>query len=95
MHDVLNGTSCANRIWHGHSQWEPKLELLDAYADGDWAAMETERKSSSCVVIRLGQLVLETSPTTQGVISLSSGEAESYAASRVAACGIQLQQFFT
>ena len=49
----------------------------------------------SWVVIRLGQFVLEASSTTQGVISLSNGEAESYATTRAAPCGIQLQQFFT
>ena len=72
-----------------------QLEYLDAYAESDWTAMETERKSSSCVVIRLGQSVLETSSTTQGVFCLSSGEAELYAATRAATCGIQLKQFLT
>ena len=46
-----------------------QVEQLDAHADSDWAAKETERRSSSCVVFRLGQLVLVTSSTTQGVIS--------------------------
>ena len=51
------------------------MEYLDWYGDSE-AAMVKERKCSSCVVIRLGQSVLETSSPTQGVISLSSGEAE-------------------
>ena len=58
------------------------LEYLDVCADSDRALKETERKRSSCVVIRLGQSVLKTSSTTQGVISLSSCEAELYAATR-------------
>ena len=72
-----------------------QLEYFDALADGNWAATETERKSSSCVAIRLGKSVLETSLKTPGVITFSSGEVELYAATRAAACGIQLQQFFT
>ena len=39
--------------------------------------------------------MLESISTTHGVISLSSGEAELHAATRAAACGIQLQQFLT
>ena len=62
----------------------------NAYADSDWATHETERNSSPSVVI--GQSALETSSTTQSVISLSSGEAALHAATRAAACGIQLQQ---
>ena len=71
-----------------------ELRYLDVSADSEWVAKETERKSSSCVVIRLGTL-LGTSSTTQGVIYLflSSGEAELYAAIGAAACGSQLQQF--
>ena len=43
-----------------------QLEYLDAFADSDWAAKATESKISSCVVIRLGKCVLETSlKTTQ------------------------------
>ena len=47
-----------------------KLEYVDVYVDSDWAAKETDCKSSLCVVIQLGQSVVETSSTTQGVISL-------------------------
>ena len=72
-----------------------QLEYLDVYGESDLAAKETERKSSSCVVIKLGPSVLETSSTTHGVISLSSGEPEMYAANEAGACGIQLQQFLT
>ena len=47
---------------------------------GDWASKETERKSSSRAASKRVKSFLETSSTTQGVISLSSGEAELYAA---------------
>ena len=72
-----------------------KLEYLDVYVECDWAAHHTERKSRNCVVTKLGPPVLETSSTTQGVILLSSGEAELYAATRAAACSIQMQSFLT
>ena len=67
---------------------------LDAIGDSDWASKELERKSSTCVVMRVGESTLETSSTTQGVIALSSGEVEFYASARAAACGLQLKHFF-
>ena len=58
-HDVLCGTSCASRISHGHSQQEPSWSILTCTLKVIWAVKETERKSSSCVVIRLGESVLK------------------------------------
>ena len=69
------------------------IKHVEAIADSDWAGDHIERKSTSCVVLRLGPYTLETSSVTQVVIALSSGEAEFYAANRAAAAGIQMKQF--
>ena len=64
------------------------MSYLNAFAESDRAPKETERKSSFCVVIKLGKSALGTSVTF-----LTSGEAKLYAATRAAACVIQLHQF--
>ena len=82
------GTSCIKP----HLAWPfpagTQKAYLDSFAESDWAAKETERKSSSCLVIRLGKSGLEASAT-----SLSNGEAEWYVATRAAACVNQLHHF--
>ena len=80
-HDASCGTSCTKPHLACPFPAGTQKAYLDAFAESDWAAKKTERKSSSCVVIRLGKSGLEASVT-----SLSNGEAELYVATRAAAC---------
>ena len=49
---------------------------LDVYCDSDWAADKVDRKSVSCVAIFHGAHLIKFTVSTQGIIALSSGEAE-------------------
>ena len=69
------------------------LEYLNVYAESDWAAKETERKSCSCVVIKLDRLCSKRVQRRKACLSSDAGDL--YAATRAAACGIQPQQFLT
>ena len=51
-----------------------------AYVDSDWAGCRTTRKSTSGGVLMLGRHPLRAWSSTQGVVALSSGEAEYFAA---------------
>ena len=54
--------------------------VLEAITDSDWAGCRRTRKSTSGGLIRFGSHVVRAWSSTQSVISLSSGEAEYYAA---------------
>ena len=49
---------------------------LDVFCDSDWAGDKVDRKSVSCVCIFYGAHLLKLTASTQGIIALSSGEAE-------------------
>ena len=49
------------------------------HADSDHAGCKVSRKSTSATVLMLGQHLIKFSSTTQGVLSLSSAEAEWFA----------------
>jgi hypothetical protein len=57
-------------------------EVLDVYADSDWAGCKSTRKSTSGGFICLGGGALKSWSGSQASVALSSGEAEFYAAIR-------------
>ena len=65
-------------------------EVLVATGDSDWAGCRRTRKSTSGGLIKLGGHVLKAWSSTQGVISLSSGEAEYYAMLKCGSIGFGL-----
>ena len=62
-----------------HFKYQEKPKHLEGWSDSDWAGCLDTRKSTSGGLMRLGTHILKTWTTTQGVIALSSGEAEYYA----------------
>ena len=61
------------------------VKTIAAYVDTDWAGCERTRKSTSGGAVMLGQHALKHWSSTQPIVSLSSGEAEFYAAGPAAA----------
>ena len=53
---------------------------LSAYSDSDWAGHHGSRKSASSGCLMVDGILLYSSSRTQGLIALSSAEAEVYAA---------------
>ena len=60
--------------------WQPDQRHLIAYTDTDWAGCPITRKSTTGGCVRHGQHTLRTWCKTQGLIALSSCEAELYGA---------------
>ena len=69
-----------------HTQEMP--ERLHVFVDSDHAGCLKTRKSTSCTMVFFGKHLLRSSSTTQGVIALSSGESEFYAAVKGASIGL-------
>ena len=65
---------------------------LEVFSDADWAANKQTRRSISSSCILFGSCLLHSSSRTQKLVSLSSGESETYAASSAACDGILLQR---
>ena len=69
-------------VWQFVRQsWPGKVWGL---SDSNWAACPLTRKSTSAAYLALGRHPILTATSTQGVIALSSGEAEFYSAVRCA-----------
>ena len=64
---------------------------LDVYSDTDWAGCPRTRKSTSGGAILLGSHTIKTWSSTQGLTSLSSGEAEWYGLVKAVGQGLGLQ----
>ena len=77
-----------------HHQYleDPDCLHLEVFSDSDWASNKSDRKSVSGGHICMGSCLMYSSSRTQKVISLSSGEAEVYAASSSACDGILLSK---
>ena len=73
-----------------HHQYTQKANEvhLEVFSDSDWGSNKQHRKSVSSGYVCCGTALLFSSSRTQKVISLSSGEAEVYAASSAACDGI-------
>ena len=65
---------------------------LEVFSDADWAANKQTRRSISSSCILFGSCLLHSSSRTQKLVSLSSGESETYAASSAACDGVLLQR---
>ena len=66
-------------------------DKIEAYGDTDWAGCIKTRKSTSGGCLMIGSHLLKSWSSTQGVISLSSGEAEFYGATKAAGIGLGYQ----
>ena len=65
--------------------WEKMSNDIDGYGDSDWAGDQRTLKSTSGGVISWGSHIMKTWSTSQSTLALSSGEAELYALTKVAA----------
>ena len=77
---------------------EEATHLLEVFTDSDWASCHGTRRSTSCAVLALNGSVAYSYSRRQKVVSLSSGEAEYYAAASGASGGVYLKnivQFLT
>ena len=75
-----------------YQEWPGELVIL---TDADWASDSERRRSVDCVHIYHGGHLIESSTSTQQVVSLSTAESEFYGIVRGAASGIQLREAFT
>jgi hypothetical protein len=71
---------------------ENKFAGIKAFSDSNWAACRTTRKSTTGGQIFVGTFAMASFSRTQGVISLSSAEAEFYAAVGVSAESLFLKE---
>ena len=62
------------------------------YSDSDWAGHKGCRKSASSCFVKVDGVLLDSSSRTQGIIALSSGEAECYASVSSSCDGIDLSR---
>ena len=67
------------------------VDLL-VYSDSDWAGHKGSRKSASSCFVKVDGVLLHSSSRTQGIIALSSGEAECYASVSSSCDGIYLSR---
>ena len=67
-----------------HFPWGDKIDVLEGFADSDWAGDKNTLKSTSGGAILIGGHCLKAWSTSQNTIALSSGEAELYAMTKVA-----------
>jgi hypothetical protein len=64
--------------------WQLQQKTGVVKGDSNWAGCRTTRKSTTCVIVLMGKHSLKELSATQGVITLSSAEAELQAAVRAA-----------
>ena len=55
------------------------LKYITGYSDADWAGDPVTRKSTSCTLCYVDQLLLTSECRGQGTVALTSGESEMYA----------------
>ena len=83
---IRNGT-------YDFSQVKPKEHhLLEVYSDSDWAGQKDSRRSTSSGTVFLDSQLIYAFSRTQRSISLSSGEAEYYAAASSASDSLLLKE---
>ena len=63
--------------------WQ-EAESIEVYSDTDWAGCVKTRKSTSGGCLLLGRHLIKSWSSTQGLVSLSSGEAEFYGVTKAA-----------
>ena len=85
------GRCCCTWVYD-YQEWPGELVIL---TDADWASDSERWGSVDCVHIYHGGHLIESSTSTQQVVSISTAEREFYAIVRGAASGIQLREAFT
>ena len=75
-------------------EYQSKIDNIEIYTDTDYAGCLKTRKSTSGGVVMFGKHVIKTWSLTQGVISLSSGEAEYYGLVKGASQGMGFKSMF-
>ncbi len=73
-----------------HYEWQT-ADHLDCYSDTDWAGCPRTRKSTSGGCLMVGRHLIKSWSSTQGPISLSSGEAEFYGVVKAASAALGYQ----
>ena len=74
--------------------WQDPQDFLDVYADAGYAGCKVSRKSTSGGCIMIGYHLLRTWCKTQGIVSLSSAEAELMAATKGGCEGLGMMRLF-
>ena len=69
-------------------------DSLVTFTDSDFAGCTKTRKSTGCTMVFFGDHLIKCSSTTQGVIALSSGEAEFYSAVKGASVSLGIVSLF-
>ena len=77
-------------LLHFRSDFDSEFLILKVYTDSDWAANKGTRKSVSANCIMLNNCLIHSASRNQGLIALSSAEAETYAATSGSCDGIFL-----
>ena len=70
--------------------WQ-QAESFEIYSDTDWAGCVKTRKSTSGGCLMMGSHLLKSWSSTQGLISLSSGEAEFYGVTKAAGIALGMK----
>ena len=71
--------------------YQERVKTLEVWVDSDHAGCQKTRKSTSAGVIIFGACTVKTWSSTQGVVAISSGEAELYAVVKGDQQGIGMQ----
>jgi hypothetical protein len=74
-----------------HMNYQGSMGIIDAWVDTDFAGCRKTRKSTSGGLLAIGGHVLKSWSSTQGIIALSSGEAEYYGMVKGASLGLGLK----
>ena len=85
---ILGGEASMNIRCHTN---EP-ANILQGFADADWAGNKTDRKSTSGYVFQLGTSTISWSSTKQAVVAMSTTEAEYVSLSNAAKEALWLRQ---
>ena len=72
-------------------QYQGQVNRIDVSTDTDYAGCELTRKSTSGGVVQLGAHMIKSWSSTQGIVSLSSGEAEYYGLVKGSTVGIGIK----
>ena len=75
-------------------EYQGRIDKIEVYTDTDYAGCLKTRKSTSGGVVTFGKHVLKTWSLTQGVVSLSSGEAEYYGLVKGASQGLGFKSMY-
>ena len=75
-----------------HFMYQDTTQVFDIYTDSDWAGCTRTRKSTNGGCAMRGSHTLKTWSSTQGIIALSSGEAEYYGTTKAGVVALGFMQ---